>query len=40
MADDQNLTTWENAEVERSAREACDTRLEQLHVAPREIARY
>ena len=40
MADDQNLTTWENAEVERSAREASETRLEQLHVAPREIARY
>ena len=40
MADDQNLTTWENAEVERSAREASDTRLERLHVAPRDIARY
>ena len=40
MADDQNLTTWENAEGERSSREASDTRLERLHVAPRDIVRY
>jgi SAM-dependent methyltransferase len=40
MVDNQNLTTWEHTEVERSAREASDTRLERLQVAPHDITRY
>jgi SAM-dependent methyltransferase len=40
MADDQNLTTWEHAEVESSAREASEIQLQRLQVAPHDITRY
>jgi len=39
VADNQNLTAWEHAEVERSASEASDKQFERLHFAPREISR-
>jgi SAM-dependent methyltransferase len=40
MADEQSISAWEQTEVERSAREASDTQLEQLRVAPSEVSRY
>jgi ubiquinone/menaquinone biosynthesis C-methylase UbiE len=40
MSDDLTRSTWEHAEVERSAREASETKIEELRLGPDEIARY